>query len=82
MTENEGVYKWLEYLDLLKDNINSFEIIVGATELMGEMPLSEEQIEAMNAILNGVQESWQENFLELLKLGVKWIEHQKGDIDD
>ena len=82
MTENDGLTKFLEYLDLLKDNINSYESMAFATEFMGELPLTEEQETAINLMLEGLQDKWIENFLELLKIGVKWLEHQKGDNDD
>lgn len=79
MTETDGITKFLEYLDLLKDNIHSFEVITDATSIISAMPLTEEQITAMNLLLEKMQDKWQENFLELLKIGVEWLENQKGD---
>ena len=79
MTETDGITKFLEYLDLLKDNIHSFEVIADATSIISAMPLTEEQITAMNLLLEKMQDKWQENFLELLKIGVEWLENQKGD---
>ena len=70
--------KFLEYLDNLKDLINLFERIVLSTELIKDLPLTEEQVYAINAYLSKIQGEWENTFLELLEYGVKWIKHDKG----
>lgn len=71
--------KFLEYLDNLKDMINLFESLDLSTEIMGEMPLTEEQVELTNVYLEKLQEDWSDGFLHLLKLGVKWLKKNKGE---
>lgn len=71
--------KFLEYLDNLKDMINLFESLNLSTEIMGEMPLTEEQVELTNVYLEKLQEEWSDGFLHLLKLGVKWLKKNKGE---
>ena len=70
---------FLEYLDNLKDMINLFESLNLSTEIMGEMPLTEEQVELTNVYLEKLQEEWSDGFLQLLKLGVKWLKKNKGE---
>lgn len=70
---------FLEYLDNLKDMINLFESLNLSTEIMGEMPLTEEQVELTNVYLEKLQEEWSDGFLHLLKLGVKWLKKNKGE---
>ncbi len=69
--------KFLEYLDNLKDMINLFESMELSTEIMEELPLSEEQVEVANAYFQGLQSNWEDTFLALLEYGVKWIKHNK-----
>ena len=71
--------EFLEYLDNLKDMINLFESLNLSTEIMGEMPLTEEQVELTNVYLEKLQEEWSDGFLHLLKLGVKWLKKNKGE---
>ena len=70
---------FLEYLDNLKDMINLFESLNLSTEIMGEIPLTEEQVELTNVYLEKLQEEWSDGFLHLLKLGVKWLKKNKGE---
>ena len=82
MTENDGIYKFIEYLDALNEQIVTFKSVVTATEIMGELPLTDEQIEASNVFLNELQKEWQKQFLEFLEFGVKWIKMQNnGDVE-
>ena len=69
--------KFLEYLDNLKDMINLFESMNLSTEIMSELPLSEEQVEVANAYLEDIQSKREDAFLLLLEHGVKWIKHNK-----
>lgn len=69
--------KFLEYLDSLKELINLYEAMQLSTEIMAQLPLTEEQIELVNAYLNEVLSHWGDSFLIMLKQGVKWIEHNK-----
>ena len=70
--------KFLEYLDSLKELISLFETMQLSTEIMEQLPLTEEQIELVNAYLNELLSHWEDSFLIMLKQGVKWIEHNKG----
>jgi len=78
MTENDGVYKFIEYLDALNEQITTFKSVVGATEIMDELPLTDEQIEASNVFLNELQTEWQKQFLEFLEFGIEWIKMQNN----
>lgn len=44
---------------------------------MGEVELSEEQVEAVNAYLEVMQNAWEDSFLIMLEKGIKWIKHNK-----
>lgn len=69
--------KFLEYLDSLKELITIFESMELSTEIMGEVGLSEEQEEAVNAYLEVIQNAWEDSFLIMLEKGIKWIKHNK-----
>lgn len=69
--------KFLEYLDGLKELITIFESMELSTEIMGEVELSEEQVEAVNAYLEVMQNAWEDSFLIMLENGIKWIKHNK-----
>ena len=69
--------KFLEYLDSLKELISLFETMQLSAEIMEELPLTEEQIELVNAYLNELLSNWEDSFLIMLKQGVKWVEHNK-----
>ena len=69
--------KFLEYLDGLKELITIFESMEFSTEIMGEVGLSEEQVEAVNAYLEVIQNAWEDSFLIMLEKGIKWIKHNK-----
>lgn len=79
MTEKNGVYDFIEYLDILGEMSSSFKSLNIATEIMGEIPLSEEQIEMSNVLLNKIQKDWQKEFLKLLEVGVEWLKNQEDD---
>ena len=72
--------KFLEYLDSLKELISLFETMQLSTEIMEQLPLTEEQIELVNAYLNELLSHWEDSFLIMLKQGVKWIEHNKKGV--
>ena len=72
--------KFLEYLDSLKELISLFETMQLSTEIMEQLPLTEEQIELVNAYLNELLSHWEDSFLIMLKRGVKWIEHNKKGV--
>lgn len=72
--------KFLEYLDSLKELISLFETMQLSTEIMEQLPLTEEQIELVNAYLNELLSQWEDSFLIMLKQGVKWIEHNKKGV--
>ena len=78
---DEGLTKFLEYLDNLNDMIKLFNSLTLSTEIMAEMPLTEEQTEVMNIYLEKMQEEWSETFMELLKVGVKWLEKNKENLE-
>ena len=69
--------KFLEYLDGLKELITIFESMEFSTEIMGEVGLSEEQEEVVNAYLKVMQNTWEDSFLIMLEKGIKWIKHNK-----
>lgn len=69
--------KFLEYLDGLKELITIFESMELSTKIMGEVELSEEQVEAVNAYLKVMQNAWEDSFLTMLEHGIKWIKHNK-----
>ena len=69
--------KFLEYLDGLKELISLFETMQLSAEIMEQLPLTEEQIELVNAYLNELLSNWEDSFLIMLKQGVKWVEHNK-----
>lgn len=78
MSENsEGVYKFIEYLELLNEHTTLFKSLVTATEIMGELPLSEEQMEVANILLEKLQDDWTEQFNTLLEIGSKYVKAQK-----
>ena len=72
--------KFLEYLDSLKELINLYKAMQLSTEIMEQLPLTEEQIELVNAYLNELLSHWEDSFLIMLKRGVKWIEHNKKGV--
>ena len=53
-----------------------FKSIVSATEIMGELPLTDEQIESSNVLLEQLQKEWSDGFINLLEFGVKWLKKQ------
>ena len=69
--------QFLKYLNSLKELITLFESMNLSTEIMGEMPLTEEQVELTNVYLEGLLNNWEDTFLIMLQKGVKWIEHNK-----
>ena len=69
--------QFLKYLNSLKELITLFESMNLSTEIMAEMPLTEEQVELTNAYLDGLLSNWEDTFLIMLQKGVKWIEHNK-----
>lgn len=71
---SEGVYKFVEYLEQLEKLITLYKGVVTSSEIMGELPLTEEQIEVANIYLEKLQKDWSEQFVEYLKFGVDWIE--------
>lgn len=77
MGNSEGVYQFIEYLDKLNEMGHMFKGINTATEIMGELPLTEEQIEVANVLLEKIQDEWSEGFIQMLEFGVKWLKNQK-----
>ena len=69
--------QFLKYLNSLKELITLFESMNLSTEIMGEMPLTEEQVELTNVYLDSLLSNWEDAFLIMLQKGVKWIEHNK-----
>lgn len=69
--------KFLEYLDGLKELITIFESMELSTEIMSEVGLTEEQVDAANAYLKSMQNTWEDSFLIMLEKGIKWIKHNK-----
>lgn len=69
--------QFLKYLNSLKELITLFESMNLSTEIMGEMPLTEEQVELTNVYLERLLNNWEDTFLIMLQKGVKWIEHNK-----
>jgi len=69
--------QFLKYLNSLKELITLFESMNLSTEIMGEMPLTEEQVELTNVYLDSLLSNWEDTFLIMLQKGVKWIEHNK-----
>ena len=74
---NEGINKFLEYLDNLSEMITVFKGLAAACEVTGDLPLSDDQIEAMNVYFDKMQEDWTDTFIMLLELGVKWLKNNK-----
>ena len=73
--------QFIEYLDNLRDMCNLFENMTVATEIMSEIPLTEEQVAVANAYFEKFQSEWETGFLKLLEVGVTWIKKnkEKGD---
>ena len=71
--------QFLKYLNSLKELITLFESMNLSTEIMGEMPLTEEQVELTNVYLDGLLSNWEDTFLIMLQKGVKWIENNKEE---
>ena len=74
--------KFIKYLDTLNECIEIYKSLSLATEIMGELPLTEEQIEAINILLESMQSDWKNQFVELLEYGVNQLKDVKGDDDD
>ena len=81
MTEKNGVYDFIKYLDNLGEMSSLFKSLTTVTEIMGEIPLSDEQIEMSNVLLNKIQKDWQKEFLTLLEVGVEWLKNQEDDLE-
>jgi len=81
MNEN-GINKFLELLNAIEENCALFKGFVISTEMMGELPLSEEQITLANVYLKKTQEEWSDSFIELLELCITWLQHNKKRDDD
>lgn len=71
--------QFLKYLNSLKELITLFESMNLSTEIMGEMPLTEEQVELTNVYLDELLKNWEDTFLIMLQKGVKWIENNKEE---
>ncbi len=71
---SDGVYNFIEYLDKLEEMIGLFKGVTTSSEIMGELPLTEEQILLANAYLEKIQTEWSKSFVSLLKFGVDWLE--------
>lgn len=78
MTDNDAMIKFLELLDAIQDNCKLFESLVLTTEIMGELPLAEEQIELANVYLENAQKEWINNFIPLLEICIKWLKQNNG----
>lgn len=78
MTNSDGVSKFVEYLDTLEENIVLFKGVVTASEIMGDVAISEEQIEVSNVYLEEIQKEWSKQFVKLLEIGVEWLKSQDG----
>lgn len=74
--------KFIEYLDNVEEMIALFKGTVLSTEIMGDLPLTEEQILVANAYLEKIQDEWSDGFIKLLEFGVKWLKKNKGDVDE
>ena len=75
----KSAYLNYEQNNELNEMIEIFKSITTATEIMSELPLTEEQITASNIMLEKIQEDWSDNFIQLLEYGTKWLNNQKED---
>ena len=74
--------KFLEYLDNLHDLIKFYESMQLSSEIMGNMPLTEEQVKLTNVFLEKLQKEWEDSFLTLLELGVESIKKNREKRED
>lgn len=74
---SNGVYKFIEYLEVLEQHITLYKGVVTSSEIMDELPLNEETIEVANMYLEQLQKDWSEQFVDYLKYGIEWIEKNK-----
>ncbi|MBQ2654052.1 MAG: hypothetical protein IJF83_10890 [Methanobrevibacter sp.] len=81
MTNNDVIYKFVEYLDSLRESIELYKGVVTAYEIMKDTTISEEQAEVSNAYLQTIQKEWNKSFLQLLEFGVEWLKNQDGDVE-
>jgi len=72
--------KFINYLDTLNECVELYKSLSLATEILGELPLSEEQVEAINIVLGSLQSEWKKQFIELLEFGVDKLKEEKGDV--
>ena len=73
---------FIKYLDTLNECIEIYKSLSLASEILGELPLTEEQIEAINILLELFQSDWKNQFVELLEFGVNKLKDVKGDDND
>ena len=68
MTEkNDGVYVFIEQLEKLTEMCDLFKSLTLSSEIMSEMPLTDEQVEVANTYLKEAQEHWEDSFIEILE---------------
>ena len=68
MTEkNDGVYVFIERLEKLTEMCDLFKSLTLSSEIMSEMPLTDEQVEVANCYLKDAQEHWEDSFMEILE---------------
>ena len=73
--------RFIKYLDTLNECVELYKSLSLATEILGELPLSEEQVEAINIVLESFQSEWKKQFVELLEFGVDKLKEEKGDVE-
>lgn len=78
MTEkNDGVYVFMEQLEKLTEMCDLFKSLTLSSEIMSEMPLTDEQVEVANSYLKEVQEHWEDSFIEMLEFLLTHLKKRK-----
>ena len=75
---DEGMNRFMEYLDNLEEMIDLFRGLELSTDIISELPLTEEQITLGNYHFKKLQDKWCNNFVKLLEHGIEWIEYNNG----
>ena len=68
---DEGLNQFMDYLKKLNGLSNCFKSIVTASEIMSELPLTDEQIELANVVLEKMQYEWSKAFIKMLEMGIE-----------
>ena len=77
MSEENGIYKFLEFLQNIEQLIELFKSMLLSTEIIQTLGLNEEQIEAGNVIIQELQHEWEDTFIMAMEIGLEWLKQNK-----